>query len=160
MLTNTSHTHHITRTLSQPPTSQNINSQFRTLIDSTLNPIVGIVVTTSPNFHMYSIVVLPNVYTERSTQTREKCLKQPLTRGIQGKHQHTVLLHPKRLLPQRLYQARHFADRSVVHEVDSDTDPLCCLYHQLVELTHEYFTGDVAGRHRLQRKQTYHRYIG
>ena len=45
--------------LSRPPTSQEVMLTFLYSIVSTLKPIVGIVVTTSPSFRRYSIVVLP-----------------------------------------------------------------------------------------------------
>ena len=46
-------------TLSWPPTSQTVKSMFLYSTVSTLNPIVGMVVTTSPSFSLYNIVVLP-----------------------------------------------------------------------------------------------------
>merc|ERR1711971_1470312 len=50
---------HNGRILSCPPTSQTVNEMFLYSTVSTLNPMVGMVVTISPNFNLYKIVVLP-----------------------------------------------------------------------------------------------------
>lgn len=46
-------------TLSCPPTSHTVKLTFLYSTVSTLKPIVGIVVTISPSFNLYSIVVFP-----------------------------------------------------------------------------------------------------
>merc|ERR1711934_692288 len=46
-------------TLSWPPTSHTVNEMFLYSTVSTLKPMVGIVVTTSPSFSLYRMVVLP-----------------------------------------------------------------------------------------------------
>ena len=46
-------------TLSWPPTSQTVKLMFLYSTVSTLNPMVGMVVTTSPSLSLYKMVVLP-----------------------------------------------------------------------------------------------------
>merc|ERR1719263_2289969 len=50
---------HKGRILSWPPTSHTVKLMFLYSTVSTLKPIVGIVVTTSPSFNLYKIVVFP-----------------------------------------------------------------------------------------------------
>lgn len=45
--------------MSCPPTSHTVNEMFLYSTVSTLKPIVGIVVTISPSFSLYKMVVLP-----------------------------------------------------------------------------------------------------
>eukprot|EP00732_Lithocolla_globosa_P003698 Lithocolla_globosa_v1_NODE_3071_length_1772_cov_4.612922.p2 type:complete len:107 gc:universal NODE_3071_length_1772_cov_4.612922:1433-1753(+) len=45
--------------MSRPPTSHTVILTFLCSTVSTLNPIVGIVVTTSPSFNLYKMLVFP-----------------------------------------------------------------------------------------------------
>ena len=121
-------------TLSCPPTSHTVKLIFLYSTVSTLNPIVGIVVTISPSFSLYKMVVYPfkrakkshTIHILVSSMARRWCFY--LARCVQPNHQNTHLLFPQHPL-QRLRDREPHPSKGIVRRRDDRSNGVLGVKH-------------------------------